>query len=405
MQAAARTQQAQPATIYRILFAISLGHFLNDCMQSVIPALFPVLEKSMNLNYTQIGWIAFALNMTSSIMQPVFGVFADKRPSPFLLPIAMCLSMIGMVGLALAPNFYFVIISVLFVGFGSAIFHPEGSRVAYMAAGGKRGLAQSIYQVGGNTGQSMAPLFTAFIFIGLGQFGTIWFTLIAGIGVVVLYSVSKWYKSELATRQRLKKKQSDTSFTMNKQIIFAVGLLIFLVFARSWYGAGILNFFQFYIIEKFNLPIKSAQLYVFLFMIAGVFGTFFGGPLADRFGKRNILLFSMLGSVPFTLLLPHVSLGVAAPLLVLIGFILQSSFSVTVVYAQELMPGKIGLVSGLIVGLAFGMGALGAVVFGKLADVFSLQFIMLFCSYLPILGLLTWLLPSDKRVKEMHEAK
>ncbi|RBN37332.1 MFS transporter, partial [Priestia megaterium] len=208
---------------------------------------------------------------------------ADKRPSPFLLPIAMCLSMIGMVGLALAPNFYFVIISVLFVGFGSAIFHPEGSRVAYMAAGGKRGLAQSIYQVGGNTGQSMAPLFTAFIFIGLGQFGTIWFTLIAGIGVVVLYSVSKWYKSELATRQRLKKKQSDVSFTMNKQIIFAIGLLIFLVFARSWYGAGILNFFQFYIIEKFNLPIKSAQLYVFLFMIAGVFGTFFGGPLADRF--------------------------------------------------------------------------------------------------------------------------
>ena len=175
-----------------------------------------------------------------------------------------------------------------------------------MAAGGKRGLAQSIYQVGGNTGQSMAPLFTAFIFIGLGQFGTIWFTLIAGIGVVVLYSVSKWYKSELATRQRLKKKQSDASFTMNKQIIFAVGLLIFLVFARSWYGAGILNFFQFYIIEKFNLPIKSAQLYVFLFMIAGVFGTFFGGPLSDRFGKKQIISFSMLATVPFSFLIPYV---------------------------------------------------------------------------------------------------
>ncbi|MCP3763932.1 MFS transporter [Domibacillus sp. A3M-37] len=403
MQATAKTNQLQPVTMYRILFAISLGHFLNDCMQSVVPALFPILKKSMNLNYTQMGWIAFALNMTSSLLQPVFGVIADKRPSPFLLPIAMCLSMIGMVGLAVASNFYFVIGSALFVGLGSAIFHPEGSRVAYMAAGRKRGLAQSIYQVGGNTGQSMAPLFTAFVFIGLGQLGSLWFVLLAGLGVFVLYGVSKWYKSEIAESKRMKKKQASGTLQLNKEIIFAIALLIFLVFARSWYGAGVLNYFQFYVIEKFDLSIKSAQLYVFLFMIMGVFGTFFGGPLADRFGKRNILLFSMLGSVPFTLLLPHVPLAFTAPLLILIGFILQSSFSVTVVYAQELLPGKIGLVSGLIVGLAFGMGALGAVIFGKLADVYSLQFIMLFCSVLPILGVFTWLLPSDQRVKEIHE--
>ncbi|MEM1504582.1 MFS transporter [Domibacillus sp. 8LH] len=403
MHTAAKPQQIQPVTMYRILFAISLGHFLNDCMQSVVPALFPILEKSMNLNYTQIGWIAFALNMTSSLMQPVFGVVADKRPSPFLLPISMCLSMIGMVGLAVAPNFYFVLASVLFIGFGSAIFHPEGSRVAYMAAGAKRGLAQSIYQVGGNTGQSMAPLFTAFIFIGLGQFGTIWFVLLAGLGVLILYGVSKWYKGEVAVRKHVNKKQASDPLTINKEIVFAISLLIFLVFARSWYSAGILNYFQFYAIEKFDLSIKSAQLYVFLFMIMGVFGTFFGGPLADRFGKRNILLFSMLGAVPFTLLLPHASIVFTAPLLILAGFIIQSSFSVTVVYAQELLPGKIGLVSGLIVGLAFGMGAIGAVVFGKLADVYSLQFVMLFCSFLPLLGLLTWLLPSDKRVKEIHE--
>ncbi|MCI2256236.1 MFS transporter [Domibacillus sp. PGB-M46] len=402
MHTAAKPQQVQPVTMYRILFAISLGHFLNDCMQSVVPALFPILEKSMNLNYTQIGWIAFALNMTSSLMQPVFGVVADKRPSPFLLPISMCLSMIGMVGLAVAPNFYFVLASVLFIGFGSAIFHPEGSRVAYMAAGAKRGLAQSIYQVGGNTGQSMAPLFTAFIFIGLGQFGTIWFVLLAGLGVLILYGVSKWYKGEAAVRKHVNKKQAS-DLAINKEIIFAISLLIFLVFARSWYSAGILNYFQFYAIEKFDLSIKSAQLYVFLFMIMGVFGTFFGGPLADRFGKRNILLFSMLGAVPFTLFLPHASLVLTAPLLILAGFIIQSSFSVTVVYAQELLPGKIGLVSGLIVGLAFGMGAIGAVIFGKLADVYSLQFVMLFCSFLPLLGLLTWLLPSDKRVKEIHE--
>lgn len=403
MHTAAKPQQVQPVTMYRILFAISLGHFLNDCMQSVVPALFPILEKSMNLNYTQIGWIAFALNMTSSLMQPVFGIVADKRPSPFLLPISMCLSMIGMVGLAVAPNFYFVLASVLFIGFGSAIFHAEGSRVAYMAAGAKRGLAQSIYQVGGNTGQSMAPLFTAFIFIGLGQFGTIWFVLLAGLGVLILYGVSKWYKGEVAVRKHVNKKQASNPLTINKEIVFAISLLIFLVFARSWYSAGILNYFQFYAIEKFDLSIKSAQLYVFSFMIMGVFGTFFGGPLADRFGKRNILLFSMLGAVPFTLFLPHASLVLTAPLLILAGFIIQSSFSVTVVYAQELLPGKIGLVSGLIVGLAFGMGAIGAVVFGKLADVYSLQFVMLFCSFLPLLGLLTWLLPSDKRVKEIHE--
>ncbi|MDT2047060.1 MFS transporter [Bacillus sp. 1780r2a1] len=402
MQAVVKLQTKQEQTIYRILFAISLGHFLNDCMQSVVPALFPILEKSMNLNYTQIGWIAFALNMTSSIMQPVFGIFADKRPLPFLLPIAMCLSLVGIIGLALAPNFYFVLASVLFIGLGSAIFHPEGSRVAYMAAGQKRGLAQSIYQVGGNTGQSMAPLFTAFIFISLGQFGTMWFTILAAVGVATLYYVSTWYKQELIVRKQLQKKQSVNKMKVTKKLMFAIALLIFLVFARSWYGAGILNYFQFYLIEAYGVTIKHAQIYVFLFMIAGVFGTFFGGPLADRFGKRNVLLVSMLGSAPFALMLPHVTLGVAAPLLLLIGFILQSSFSVTVVYAQELLPGKIGLVSGLIVGLAFGMGALGAVIFGKLADIYSLQFIMLFCSILPLLGILTWLLPSDKEVKQMN---
>ncbi|MBN8251459.1 MFS transporter [Priestia flexa] len=402
MQAAVKLQTKQEQTIYRILFAISLGHFLNDCMQSVVPALFPILEQSMNLNYTQIGWIAFALNMTSSIMQPVFGIFADKRPLPFLLPIAMCLSLVGIIGLALAPNFYFVLASVLFIGLGSAIFHPEGSRVAYMAAGQKRGLAQSIYQVGGNTGQSMAPLFTAFIFISLGQFGTMWFTLLAAVGIVTLYYVSTWYKQELIVRKQLQKKRSVNEMKVTSKLVFAVALLIFLVFARSWYGAGILNYFQFYLIEAYGVTIKHAQIYVFLFMVAGVFGTFFGGPLADRFGKRNVLLVSMLGSAPFALMLPHVMLGAAALLLVLIGFILQSSFSVTVVYAQELLPGKIGLVSGLIVGLAFGMGALGAVIFGKLADIYSLKFIMLFCSILPLIGILTWLLPSDKQVKEMN---
>lgn len=403
MQTAHQLQnKEQQLTIYRILFAISFGHFLNDCMQSVVPALFPIIGPSMSLNYTQIGWIAFTLNITSSIMQPVFGILADKRPTPYLLPIAMFSSMIGMLGLAMAPNFYLVLLSVLFIGFGSAIFHPEGSRVAYMAAGQKRGLAQSIYQVGGNAGQSLAPIFTAYIFLYTGQFGTIWFTVLAAIGMFVLIYVSQWYKNELILKIQVKTKQSSGKLQINKQISFAIVLLIFLVFARSWYGAGINNFFHFYMIEKFNVTIKAAQLYIFIFMIAGVLGTLFGGPLADRFGKKNILLFSLLGSAPFTLLLPHIPVVYVAPLLFIIGFILQSSFSVTVVYAQELLPGMIGLVSGLIVGLAFGMGALGAVIFGVIGDIYSLQVIMIFCSMLPLVGILTNLLPSDDKINEMH---
>ncbi|HWJ80449.1 MAG TPA: MFS transporter [Niallia sp.] len=392
----------QELTVYKILFAISIGHFLNDCMQSVVPALFPIIQQSMKLSYTEIGWIAFTLNITSSILQPVFGVIADKKPSPYLLPVAMLSSLLGILGLAIAPNFYLVLLSVLFIGFGSAIFHPEGSRVSYMAAGKKRGLAQSIYQVGGNAGQSLAPVFTALIFVQLGQFGTIWFTLLATIGIIVLFQVSNWYKRELTYRGYTKKQQSERELIINKEIVLAICLLIFLVFARSWYGAGISNFFHFYLMEKFNFSIEHAQLYVFIFLLAGVLGTFLGGPLADRFGKRTILLFSLVGSAPFALLLPHAPFWLVGILLFIIGFILQSSFSVTVVYAQELLPGMIGLVSGLIVGLAFGMGALGAVVFGVIGDIYSLQTIMVICSCLPLLGVLTYLLPTDQRIKVIH---
>jgi len=392
----------QELTVYKILFAISIGHFLNDCMQSVVPALFPIIQQSMKLSYTEIGWIAFTLNITSSILQPVFGVIADKKPSPYLLPVAMLSSLLGILGLAIAPNFYLVLLSVLFIGFGSAIFHPEGSRVSYMAAGKKRGLAQSIYQVGGNAGQSLAPVFTALIFVQLGQFGTIWFTLLATIGIIVLFQVSNWYKRELTYRGYTKKQQSERELIINKEIVLAICLLIFLVFARSWYGAGISNFFHFYLMEKFNFSIEHAQLYVFIFLLAGVLGTFLGGPLADRFGKRTILLFSLIGSAPFALLLPHAPFWLVGILLFIIGFILQSSFSVTVVYAQELLPGMIGLVSGLIVGLAFGMGALGAVVFGVIGDNYSLQTIMVICSCLPLLGVLTYLLPTDQRIKVIH---
>ncbi|EEL51206.1 MULTISPECIES: MFS transporter [Bacillus cereus group] len=400
MQAVSKENTVASPTIYRILFAISFGHFLNDSMQAVVPALFPILEKSMNLSYMQVGWIAFALNMTSSIMQPVFGMYSDKKPSPFLLPLGMLSSMLGMIGLAFAPNFIIVIISVLFIGLGSAVFHPEGARVAYMAAGAKRGLAQSIYQVGGNTGNSLAPIFTALIFVPLGQIGALGFTVFAAVGIALLIFVSNWYKNELvngAVRRKKRAALEAENAIVSTHIKFVIVLLVFLTFVRSWYGAGIGNFYQFYLIEHYGLSIQNAQYFVFAFMIAGVLGTFFGGPLADRFGKKNIIVFSMLGSAPLALLLPYVSLSWVVPLFLCIGFISSSSFSVIVVYAQELVPGKVGMVSGLIVGLAFGLGALGAVVLGKLADVYSLQFIMVLCSCLPLIGLTSWLLPSDRK--------
>jgi len=403
MQAVSQKKTVETPTIYRILFAISFGHFLNDSMQAVVPALFPILEKTMNLSYMQVGWIAFALNMTSSIMQPVFGMYSDKKPSPFLLPLGMFSSMLGMIGLAFAPNFIIVIISVLFIGLGSAVFHPEGARVAYMAAGAKRGLAQAIYQVGGNTGNSLAPIFTALIFVPLGQIGSLGFTAFAAVGIILLIFVSNWYKNELATGAVRRKKRAALeaeNAIVSTHIKFVIILLVFLTFVRSWYGAGIGNFYQFYLIEHYDLSIKNAQYFVFAFMIAGVLGTFFGGPLADRFGKKNMIVFSMLGSAPLALLLPHVSLVWVVPLFLCIGFISSSSFSVIVVYAQELVPGKVGMVSGLIVGLAFGLGALGAVVLGKLADIYSLQFIMILCSCLPLIGLTSWLLPSDKKTIE-----
>ncbi|WP_137790014.1 MFS transporter [Bacillus sp. E(2018)] len=389
----------QQKTIYSILFAISFVHLLNDSMQAVIPAIFPILEKSMNLSFTQLGWIAFTLNITSSIMQPVIGWYTDRTTSPYILPVGMMASLIGMLGIAFADSFYMIILSVVGIGLGSAVFHPEGSRVAYMAAGNRRGLAQSIYQVGGNTGSSLAPVMTALVFVPLGQFGAVWFTSLAAIAIFVLFYVSGWYARQLVHFPRVQKQTGEKKKIDKKrknQVIGAMALLVFLVFARSWYFSGIGNYYQFYLIEDYGLTISQAQVYLFVFMASGVLGTFFGGPIADRLGKRNMIFWSMVGTAPLALLLPHVGLWAVIPLFFLIGFILNTSFSVTVVYAQELVPGRIGMVSGLIVGLAFGMGALGSVVLGKVADVTSISNTMFLISFLPLVGLLTVMLPTDK---------
>lgn len=404
----------QQQTMYKILVIIGIVHLLNDSIQAVVPAMFPILEKSMGLTYTQLGLIAFALNLTASIIQPVVGLYTDKKPSPYALPIGLCFTFVGVIGLAVAPSFWIIILSVIFIGLGSATFHPEGSRVAYMAAGtdGKRGLAQSIFQVGGNTGQALAPLITALILVPLGQIGAIWFAFVAALAVGLLMYIARWYSEQLKTLQRIKNRKSNAietnvppshSAKKRKVVLFSISLLIFLVFARSWFHAGITNFYAFYLIDEFNLSIPQAQVYIFIFLAAGAIGTFAGGPLADRFGKKNMIFFSMLGSAPLALVLPHVGPLLTYGLLAVTGFIILSSFSVTVVYAQELVPGKIGTVSGLIIGLAFGMGAVGSVALGWFADLVGLSNTMLFVVTLPLVGILTMFLPSDQRLKEINQ--
>ncbi|GHH98399.1 MFS transporter [Neobacillus kokaensis] len=398
--------KASETTIYKILIVIGLCHLLNDAIQAVVPAMFPILEKSMGLSFTQLGMIAFALNMVSSVMQPVVGIYTDKKPMPFALPIGLAFTFIGVLGIGFAPNFGMIVISVIFIGIGSAVFHPEGSRVAYMAAGSRRGLAQSIYQVGGNTGQALAPLITALILVPLGQIGASWFSIAAALAVFLLIYIAKWYNEGLSSKPFMEKKKNTNQTNQTglpKEIKRALVLILLLIFARSWYISGMTNFYAFYGIKEYTLTIKQSQLFLFAFLVSGAFGTFFGGPLADRFGKKKVISFSMLGTLPLSILLPHVSPAIAFIFLVLTGFILMTSFSVTVVYAQELVPGKIGTMSGLTVGLAFGMGAIGSVGLGYIADLIGLQMMIIGLGMLPLLGLTAFLLPSDQKVWEWNK--
>jgi len=390
------------STVFPILFAISIVHLLNDTMQSTISALFPILKASLHLTYTQIGLIAFVMNMTAAFLQPVVGLYADARPRPYILPLGVCFTLVGIVTLAVAPNFAVILLSVTAMGIGSAIFHPESSRVAYLAAGSKRGLAQSIFQVGGNIGSAMGPIMTALIFVPLGQFGVIWFTFAAVAGIVIQYYVAGWY-ARLPVQPRKPKKSSEPAgivkgLTPNK-IVAAVIILVFLVFSKNVYISSITSFYSFYLIHDYGLTVESAQMFLFAFLAASAAGTFLGGPLADRFGRRNIIWLSILGTAPFSIALPYSNLFWSAAMCICAGFILSSAFSIIVVYAQELLPGKVGLVSGLFFGLAFGLGGLGSAVLGWVADATSIAFIMKMCAYLPLLGILAILLPKDDEVR------
>lgn len=391
-------------TVYSILMIIGLSHLLNDALQAVIPAMFPILENTLGLTFTQLGLIAFTLNIVSSVMQPLVGLVADRRPMPYALPIGLMSSTIGMLGLAFAPNFWWIIGCVIFIGLGSAIFHPEGSRVAFLAAGPRRGFAQSIYQVGGNAGSALAPLITALVLVPLGQFGAIWFTLVGGLAVIFLVYIARWYAVEMklfiaSSAQATQNKQKQK---VPKAIKNALLVLVLLVFARSWYSNSIGNFYAFYTIQNYGLSIAQSQIYIFTFLLSGAIGTFIGGPIADRFGKHRVILYSLIAPAPLTIILPYVGPTLALVMLAAIGILLLSSFSVTVVYAQELIPGKIGTMSGLIVGLAFGMGAIGSVVLGSLIDWIGLTPTLILTSFLPLLGFLTYLLPTDETLNRWN---
>lgn len=387
--------------VYPVMFAIGGVHLLNDSLQAVIPAMFPILEKDLGLSFTQLGLIAFALNMVASVLQPVVGFASDKKPMPYALPLGMVFSFIGIAGLAFAPQYWLILLSVIFLGFGSAVFHPEGSRVSYMAAGSRRGLSQSIYQVGGNSGQALAPLISAFILVPLGQRGAALFLFVAALGIFVLSKISAWYKAQLE-RDKLEKVKKAVLSSLppltKKQVGTALTLLLLIIFARTFYITTITSFYIFHLMEEYSLTIQQGQMFIFLFLGIGAFGTFFGGPLADRIGRKRVIVLSLIVPIPLALVLPYVALPVVAVILAVLGFFLMLSFSVMVVYAQELVPSRIGTMSGLTVGLAFGMGAIGAVAIGVLMDSIGVYETMVIISVLPILGLVGLALPKDRKI-------
>ena len=393
---AAQTKKLAEETIFSILLAISFSHLLNDTIQSLIPSIYPLVKSSFHLNFSQIGLITLTFQMSASLLQPVIGFYTDKKPQPFSLAIGMGFTLIGLVLLSQAGSYYLILVAVALIGIGSSVFHPEASKVAYMAAGLRRGLAQSIFQVGGNAGSALGPLLAAMIIVPYGQSHIIWFSLVALLAIVVLITVGRWSRG---SRYRLKSKTKNAdllrhpAFSKGK-ITISIAILLVLIFSKYFYLASMTSYYTFYLIHKFHVSVQSSQYHLFIFLAAVAAGTIIGGPLGDRFGRRYVIWFSILGAAPFTLLLPHVNLFWTSVLSVFIGVILASAFSAILVYAQELLPGKIGMISGLFFGFAFGMGGLGSALLGALADRTSIEYVYEVCAYLPLIGLLTGVLPN-----------
>ena len=399
-EATATLSPAQTAgrTTFSILAAISFCHLLNDMMQSLLPALYPMLKGSYALSFGQIGLLTFTYQITASLLQPVIGLFTDRTPRPYSLSVGMGFTLVGLLMLAFAGSFNLLLLAASLVGTGSSVFHPESSRVARMASGGRHGLAQSVFQVGGNVGSAVGPLVAAFIVLPRGQSSVAWFCLTALLGMFVLFNVGHWYKEHGVARLKPRGVGATTHVVPErKKVIIAITVLLALIFSKYFYLASLSSYYTFYLMSRFNVSIQTAQMFLFIFLAAVAFGTIVGGPLGDRIGRKYVIWGSILGVLPFTLLLPHANLVWTAVLSVPIGMILASAFPAIVVYAQELMPGKTGTVAGLFFGFAFGMGGVGAAVLGWLADMYSITAIYQVCAFLPVIGLLAAFLPNIEK--------
>lgn len=396
-------QSLAQKTVYPILLAISFGHLCNDFIQAIVPAMYPMLKENYTLSFAQIGMITFAFQISSSLLQPLVGSYTDKHPQPFSQIFGMICSAIGVVMLSYAPSYAVVLCAVIMIGIGSSIFHPESSRVSYVASGGKRSLAQSIFQIGGNTGTALAPLFVAWLVIPNGQEHLLWFVIVAVIAQFFYFFIGTWYKGVLNHPMNKKKKIIRIPELSQFRITSSIAVLLLLIFSKYFYVASISSYFQFFTMEKFGITEVQAQIYLFYFLLSVAAGTLVGGFFGDKVGRKYIIWFSVLGAAPFTLLLPYVSLFWTGILIVIIGFIISSAFPSILVYAQELLPKKIGMVSGLFYGFAFGMGGLGSAVLGWWADHTSIENIYHICAYLPLIGIIACLLPNMKKVKFREE--
>ncbi|MFH6960356.1 MFS transporter [Flavobacterium aquidurense] len=387
-------------TVYSVLFSIAFAHLLNDLMQAVIPAAYPILKENFSLSFTQIGLITFVFQLTASLLQPFIGFYTDKKPKPYSLVISMLFTIVGLGLLSIASSFWMILVSVAFVGIGSSIFHPEASRVAFLGSGGKRGLAQSIFQLGGNAGSAIGPLLVALIVAPHGQSYVIWFVIAGFIGILILSRIAVWYQDHMALRAAKKVSlEEETVPLSNRKITISIIVLLFLIFSKFFYMASMSSYFTFYLMSKFSMTVQDSQLYLFIFLASVAAGTLIGGPLGDHFGRKYIIWFSILGAAPFTLLLPYANLFWTGILAVVIGVIIASAFSAILVFAQELKPGKVGMISGLFFGFAFGMGGLGSAILGYVADKTSIEYVFTISSYLPLIGVLCYFLPNIQKKK------